>query len=230
MKSQQKVSVIIPAYNEEKDIGRVLETVTKGPLISEVIVVDDGSKDKTSNIAEKYKVKLIKHKKNLGKASAMKSGLDIASEELILFLDADLLGLTLKHIIDLVSPISSEKTNMTVGIFKNGRFSTNFSHAIYPNISGQRCAKKELWKKIFSSIKNVENLNFGIEVEITSYLKSKNIKFQHIPLYGISQVMKEEKLGLKRGVIFRVKMYWDISKNQVIRFFKWLGKKLKIIA
>ncbi len=90
-KGTPTVSVIIPAYNEEKSIGKTIESILaldypKKKL--EVIVVNDGSKDRTSEIAKRYPVKLIE-KKNSGKANSINVALGQARGELVAIMDAD---------------------------------------------------------------------------------------------------------------------------------------------
>ena len=95
MKNKKKipfVSIVIPAYNEEKTIELALSSLLKQfyPRSKyEIIVVDDGSKDNTTNIVSKYPVRLIKHKKNLGPAQARNTGLKYAKGEIYVGFDAD---------------------------------------------------------------------------------------------------------------------------------------------
>jgi dolichyl-phosphate beta-glucosyltransferase len=93
------ISVVIPAYNEERRILPTLEKAygyfrTEIPDF-EIIVVDDGSKDKTAGIAEKFsgrypRVKLLRHEKNRGKGAAVRTGVMASKGKLVLFSDADL--------------------------------------------------------------------------------------------------------------------------------------------
>jgi glycosyltransferase involved in cell wall biosynthesis len=86
-----KVSIIIPAYNEEKDIKDVLESINKQNYpkdLIETIVIDDKSTDKTAEIASKYNVKIIKGK-HKGVGAARNLGIKKASGDIILFVDAD---------------------------------------------------------------------------------------------------------------------------------------------
>ncbi len=85
------VSVIIPAYNEEKVIGKCLESVTNQDYAGkmEIIIVNDGSTDKTAEIISKYPVKLIDLKQNVGKANALNIGIKNAYGAILVFSDSD---------------------------------------------------------------------------------------------------------------------------------------------
>jgi len=86
------ISIIIPAYNEEKVIARTIESTMEIDYPhKEIIVVDDGSKDNTLLIAKRYQSDMVKvlHKENGGKASALNYGLTFARGEYIAVLDAD---------------------------------------------------------------------------------------------------------------------------------------------
>ena len=85
------ISVLVPAYNEEKVIARTIEGLLESDYLNkEIIVIDDGSKDKTLEVANKYKNKVkVLHKENGGKASAMNYGLAYAKGEIIIIVDAD---------------------------------------------------------------------------------------------------------------------------------------------
>lgn len=84
-----KWSVVIPAHNEEKRIGEVLSKIKEELKDCEIIVVDDGSSDRTYDIARGHYVRVIKHKKNMGKGAAVKTGFKNASGDLVGFIDAD---------------------------------------------------------------------------------------------------------------------------------------------
>uniref|UniRef100_A0A7C1JFH0 Glycosyltransferase family 2 protein n=1 Tax=Ammonifex degensii TaxID=42838 RepID=A0A7C1JFH0_9THEO len=86
-----KVSVIIPAFNEEEGIVATLKEVSAAVagMEAEVIVVDDGSTDKTAELARPWADKVIQHPVNRGKGAAMRSGFEASHGEVIIFLDAD---------------------------------------------------------------------------------------------------------------------------------------------
>ncbi len=89
-RTKKDATIIIPAYNEEKGIGNVLEGMKKFSNGYEIIVVDDGSKDKTSDIAKKYpEAKVIVHHENKGYGAAIKTGVRYATTDIIIIIDAD---------------------------------------------------------------------------------------------------------------------------------------------
>ena len=86
----KKIFVVIPAFNEERSIAKIIRK--SGNLVGKVIVVDDGSKDKTGYVAEKAGAVVLRHIINLGKGAALKTGCDYAIEhgaDILIVLDAD---------------------------------------------------------------------------------------------------------------------------------------------
>ena len=90
------VSVLIPAYNEERTIERVLRRIlTLGGLVREIVVVDDGSRDRTAEIAERVseedrRIRVLHQEKNQGKTAAIRPALGEAVGDVIIVQDADL--------------------------------------------------------------------------------------------------------------------------------------------
>ena len=113
-----KIGIVIPAYNEELNIGATLEQIPVD--ISDklkIIVVDDGSIDNTSDIALNYDITLLKHPKNRGNGAATKTGLDYCRErnlDLVVILDADGQH-DPKYISDFVKPILEDGTDFVIG-------------------------------------------------------------------------------------------------------------------
>lgn len=88
----EKISVIIPAYNEENGVGMVVDEIQKtlkGRYDFEIIVVDDGSKDKTAEQAKKAGARVIAHGSNKGKVAAIRTGIANAGGDIIVLTDAD---------------------------------------------------------------------------------------------------------------------------------------------
>ena len=203
------ISVIIPAYNEEKTILDVIKAVKETDIVDEVIVIDDGSEDNTFKIANKAGAKVFRLDKNIGKGGALKKGVDEARGDIVVFLDADLMGLSPTHIKDLVEPVLKGEAEMSVGIFKGGRKSTDLSQYITPFLSGQRAIKKEF----FSKFNEVASTKYGVEIALTKYAKKRNVNVKCVELYDITHLMKEEKRGILKGFFERLKMYYQLLRQ-----------------
>lgn len=161
-KSQKKVavSVVIPAFNESKTIRKVVLAAKKAKNVDEVVVVDDGSTDKTSERIKDLDVKIIRHKVNRGKGEAIKTGVRHSAGDIVLFLDADLKNITSKEIEKLINPILLNKADFVKASFKRSRGRvTNLTvkpilKFLFPEmrftqpISGQFASKRKFLKKI----------------------------------------------------------------------------------
>lgn len=204
-----KIATIIPAFNEELRIGNVINVVKQLDIIDEIIVVDDGSVDATYEIAIKKGVKAVKLHRNRGKGAAILAGLKHTDANIIVLLDADLIGLTPQHIFSLIEPVQNKKCAMTYGVFLNGRIATDFAQKLTPCLTGQRAMKRE----IFEGIQDLELTRYGIELALTRYVKKNNISSMKVFMENMSHVTKEEKLGLIKGLMARFKMYLEILKT-----------------
>ena len=118
----KKLSIIIPVYNEEKTVGKLLKKLlsVKLPVNDvEYIIIDDGSIDTSASIVSKLqilnsKIKLIKHKINLGKGAAVKTGLKHAKGDYIVIQDADL-EYDPRDILKLLKPIINGNSQVVYG-------------------------------------------------------------------------------------------------------------------
>ncbi|MCR4440932.1 MAG: glycosyltransferase family 2 protein [Peptococcaceae bacterium] len=203
------VTVIIPAYNEERYIGGVLAPLCEVEEITQIIVVSDGSTDNTTGEARKKQAEVIELQVNVGKGGAMAAGLKKAKEEVILFMDADLIGLTRQHVIDMIKPVLEDQADMTLGLFEQGRLTTDMAQVIAPFLSGQRCIRKK-WLDRF---RGWEDAGFGVEAALTLFAQENRLRIKNVYLPALSHVMKEEKLGLLKGFAYRLKMYWEIARK-----------------
>ncbi len=200
------IVAIIPAYNEQDTIGDVLSVLKKVEKIKKIIVVSDGSTDDTVKVAKGFEVDVIDLEKNIGKGGAMKEGLEGNSADVLLFLDADLIGLKEKHIDDLLHPILNNEADITIGVFKEGRILTDLAQKMMPKLSGQRALKSS----VIEGISDLEVSRFGVEVALNNYMKKSKVRLKKVILSNMSHLTKEEKLGFLKGVNARMKMYWEI--------------------
>jgi len=214
------INVLIPAFNEEKNIGRVVSALKKLSIIERVIVIDDGSIDKTAEVARKSGAEVVSLSQNQGKGAALFEGFKASTGEIIAFFDADLINLTPAHILDLFLPVINGEAEMTVGVFSQGRMATDLAQKVAPFLSGQRAFKRSFLEDFFKNREQVLSLGYGIEVALTLYAEKTGAKVVGVPLLNLTHVMKEEKLGLFPGMIARAKMYRDIVLS--------LGSKIKL--
>jgi len=209
------VSVVVPAYNEAGRIGAVLRPVIASSVVDEVIVVDDGSDDGTSEEASRFPVRLITLPENRGKAAALDAGVSDARNDTFLFLDADLVGLTSKHVDRLIETYQGGGLDMVIGVFSSGRKNTDLAQKINPFASGQRVLSREVWER---AKENVSEMDYGIEMALSRLVAKEGWQKTHVKLDGVTHVLKEEKRGFTKGVLDRLKMYGDM--------IKWLIKKI----
>jgi glycosyltransferase involved in cell wall biosynthesis len=113
---QEKIFIVIAAYNEGEKIGKVISSIKKEGYTN-IVVVDDGSNDNTYDICEKEKIFALKHIMNRGQGAALKTGIDFAMQNgasIIVTFDADGQFLV-KEIKDIISPILSKEADITLG-------------------------------------------------------------------------------------------------------------------
>lgn len=206
------VAVLIPAYREAETIGRVV-TAALAAGLGRVLVVDDGSADATAVEARRAGAEVLELTHNCGKGGALAAGAAALSEEVVVLLDADLVGLLPEHIRALAEPVLALRTDMSRGAFQGGRWGTSTAQQMAPQLIGQRAIHRE---KLLA-VPGLATSRYGVEVAITRAAKEGGWRCVDVPLEGVSQVTKEEKRGFWRGVVLRVKMYRDILGTLMTR-------------
>ncbi|MFN4180293.1 MAG: glycosyltransferase family 2 protein [Armatimonadota bacterium] len=206
------IAVVIPAFNEEERLPKVLEAVSGCPDVKQAIVVDDGSEDDTSKVAQSFGVKVIRLEQNCGKAGAVWVGLQEVDLPIVVLLDADLKGLKPSHIEALAKPVADEGVDMTLGVFRGGRILTDLSHLIAPWVTGQRALPLERVREL----PDFSNLGYGLEAALNKFAREHNWNVKTVVLHGVSHVMKEEKLGLVRAIRARASMYFEVGKGWLV--------------
>jgi glycosyltransferase involved in cell wall biosynthesis len=114
--STPRISVIVAAFNEEDRIATTIRGINAIPNIHEVIVVDDGSADRTSEAATGAGAKVQRQAANSGKGAAMAAGAELAEGDILMFLDADL-GDTAIEAAVLLNPIIEGEADLTIATF-----------------------------------------------------------------------------------------------------------------
>lgn len=214
-----KIAVIIPAYNEEKTIAGVVKVAKESDWLDEVIVVSDGSTDKTSVRAKKAGATVydlpIKH----GKGAAMLHGITHTDAEIIVFLDADLKGLVGRHIKKLVEPVIRGQKVMVTGLRDRGKFFSRLEKYL-PLIGGERA----LERFIIENIPDKYLKGFMAESALNYYCRSRGLAYGSVFLRGLNMRKKMEKVGVLKGLGQYIKMYFQVIKAMIIvRWAKMRG-------
>jgi glycosyltransferase involved in cell wall biosynthesis len=213
----RKVSAIIAAYNEQDTIADVVRAVEGHPLVDEIIVVDDGSTDATSARARETTARVITLEQNQGKAGAMNTGVRAARNETILFLDADILGLTHEIITFTITPVLTGQCGMFVAIRARHTYWMNRLLYFIPVLGGERALTKEVWR----FVPRIYRKGFQIEIALNYYTKKSGRKMGFAVMPGLSQVIKEKKRGFWLGLAQRINMcaevFWISFRLYVLR-------------
>ena len=193
-----KVFVVISAYNEEAHIKDVVEGIKNyiDNNVDKIVVVDDGSKDKTKEIAEKGKVFVLSHLVNLGKGAALKTGCDYALEqgaEKIIVLDADgqhepkEIPLFLKALdkVDIVYSFRKRSSQMPLVLrfgnnFINSAIQSLFNIKISDSQCGYRAFSAEAYKKI-----RWNATDYFMETEMIIRASRNKLRYTQIPIETI---------------------------------------------
>jgi len=208
--SRSAVTVVIPAYNEEKTIGNVISETTSImnglDVPYEIIVVNDGSTDKTGQIASTYKATVLSNNKNRGKGYALRRALQHASGDIIVTIDSDGEHKP-KEIPDLIEPLFNG-TDIVAGsrfLGSQRRATTNlniignfFFNATIMTLTGKRVTDSQTgFRAIKRSVLQKLNLNsdgYEIESEITVKSLKNGFTFKETPIsverrkYNISKI------------------------------------------
>ena len=230
-KKYQKVSVIIPAYNEQDTVAKVVEVVKNVSIVDEIIVVNDGSSDNTEAEAIKAGARVINHETNKGKGQALYTGYKQAECDIIAFIDADIYNLTSAKVYSMIKPILEGKTDITKTKFarESGRVTELTAKPLlnffFPEISfeqplsGQFAARKEILKRI-----NFES-DYGVDVGIVIDADVLGISIMEVDIGAIEHDMSPlSDLNLManevvRTIISRANKYGRVVMIDDIGYF-----------
>ncbi len=229
-----KLSIIIPVYNEEKTIAKIIKkvknTVLPRGVEKEIVVVDDASQDLTPVILSKIKgIKVFRHKENTGKGGAVLTGIKNSEGEVIVIQDADL-EYNPKDISRLLKPILEKKSEVVYGsrlknyslrIFGSRRtpflshyfgnkFLTFITNLLYKaNITDMETGYKMFKRKVLDGIE-LKSKRFEFEPEITAKILKKGLEIHEIPI-------KIKPRGYKEGK----KISWVDGFVAVLTLFRY---------
>ncbi|MFP4523084.1 MAG: glycosyltransferase family 2 protein [Candidatus Woesearchaeota archaeon] len=219
----RETAIVIPAYNEEKRIGRVLDRIYSVNRAYFVIVINDGSKDNTAAVAIKHGATVIDRKQNSGKGTVARIGCDLARNKnykYIILMDAD--GQHQPEDIPRVQK-QLQKADIVytyrVGkgkqpwIYRLGNWGLSMLSWMFfgVKIKDTQCGMRGFTKKAYEQVR-WESSGFSLETEIIA--KSKNLRYREIPIKKIYEdEHKENGKGTRPHI--GIKIFWDMVKWKI---------------
>ena len=208
------ISVVIPAFNEEQNIGFVLtnvhKTLKETSLPYEIIVVNDGSTDRTAEIVKEHNAFLVNHGRNSGKGNALKTGFVMAKGKIVVMMDAD--GSHRPEDIPLlIDPLlNGSEVDVVIGSRFNdetGRNSTTKLHLIGNKIinamiffltgkyvsdsqTGFRAFRREILKRLA-----LWSTKFEIESELTVKMLKDGVRVREVPIRCMKRLRGNSKVS-----------------------------------
>jgi glycosyltransferase involved in cell wall biosynthesis len=200
------VSVVIPAFDEAGTVGDCIAVALRHPDVVEVILVDDGSSDRTAEVARAAGARVLQLEHNGGKAAALDAGVRAAKHDVLLFLDADITGHTVQTLSLIMLPVINGRFEMHVGIRARKTIWLNRILHFFPIIGGERALTRSLWE----ATPHAHTHGFQIEIALnyTSKRFDKGMGFALIP--GTFHRIKEKKYGIALGLFRRLRMIADV--------------------
>lgn len=221
-----KLSVIIPVYNEELYLEKIVNRVIETGLVHEVIAIDDGSRDNSINILTDLQqkhplIKILSHEENRGKGAAIKTGLAEVTGDLVIIQDADL-EYDPASFKDLISPFKDDNAKVVYGsrnLKKNPKSSLAFYYggrllSVVTNLLyGSKITDESTCYKVFRTgiLKdmNLSREGFDFCPEVTSKTLKKGIKIHEVPIdYHPRSRVEGKKIKWYDGVI----AIWTLAK------------------
>jgi len=215
-----KLSVVIPVYNEESTIDEVVRKVlrTEVPLEKEIVIVDDGSTDRTPRILKKFKnnriITVITSVINIGKGVAVRIGFEHATGDIIIIQDADL-ELDPEEYPQLIRPILEGETKVVYGSRFLGERRVRWTASFFANqflvfltnllynssLTDIETAYKVISREVLDKIR-LRCIGFEFETEITAKLLRLGYKIVEVPISYHPRTTEEgKKVGWKDGMM-----------------------------
>jgi hypothetical protein len=204
------ITCLIAAYNEAARIGPVLAAAAGHPLLARVIVIDDGSRDGTAEVAERVPgVTVLRQVPNRGKTWALSVGIEAATTPHLLLLDADLVGLSPAHLTALIAPVQSGHADVSVSLRGNAPRPWRWLGLDY--ISGERVLPRDMLAGRTAELRALPK--FGFEVALNRTILERRARLSVVPWPEVSSPLKAAKHGVWAGLRGDAAMMTDIFRT-----------------
>ena len=211
------LSIIVPVYNEEDTVAKILKKLSALSIEKEIIVINDGSVDGTQSVIESIgkdlpQLKYIKLDRNFGKGNAIQEGIKIATGDIIAIQDADL-EYEPQDLISLLRILKEQAAQVIYGLrFKTGsedpfwhryvnKFLSFLTTVLYfREVSDMETCYKVMYKKIWQEL-DLKSQRFEVEAEITAKVLRRKFKFiQHPIQYKFRNYKAGKKISWLDGL------------------------------
>ncbi len=214
-KPKSKVVAVIPVYNEENFIENTINNIKEINLIDEIIVIDDGSTDKTREIVSKLDVTLIGLDKNKGKGYAIRKAIEESDFDYLVLIDGDL-GRTSNEAIKLIVPAINMEADVIIARFQKAKKKGGFglvkklaNRGVYfytgKNITSTLSGQRVYSRKAIESITYIPD-RFGVEVAMTVGVLRNGFTVKEV---DVGMTHRETERNLK-GFIHRGRQFFNI--------------------
>ncbi|HLF41052.1 MAG TPA: glycosyltransferase, partial [Acidimicrobiia bacterium] len=183
-----RAAAVIPAYNEEQTVAAVVEAARQAGRIADVVVVDNSSTDGTAEAAREAGARVVACPE-VGKGQAMATGVAATSEDVIVFLDADLVGLLPSHVDRLAGSVLSGRVGMACGLFDRGPLLNPVFLHVLPILTGQRAVRRDL----FTLLHDQDQRGYKIEAALNSLCSDLGVTVDAFVCSGLWHRTKEQK-------------------------------------
>ena len=214
------IDAVVPARNEAATVATVVEACRRCSAVREVIVVDDGSVDDTAERAAAAGAKVI-HRVDAAppaggsKAHAMEAGVAASDASALLFVDADLLGLTSDHLDQVCGPFLEGTATMSVGWFDYGAWNPLVLRL--PPTTGERVVPR--W--VFEAIPPEKRDGYTIEIMINEVIAEGHLPTTARIMRGVTHRTKRQKLGRLEGYRRTWEMFWTLLSLPLTGVVRW---------
>ena len=235
--SSRCLTVVMPAFNEERTIGEIVSLVLASPYTAELVVVDDASTDGTATVVDDIddpRVRLIRHAVNQGKGAALRAGFSVGTCPYVIVQDADLEYDPAEYA-QMLAPLLSGRADVVYG----SRFSSGRPHRVLYywhsvgnrllttvsnmftdlNLTDMETCFKAFRREVLDSF-TVEEARFGVEPEITAKVARGGWRVYEVGIsYSGRTYAEGKKIGWRDGIwaIFCIVAYAPIGRRLGVR-------------